>query len=165
MVVEINFPKNILLNGKESVSFFKDSFQVDVNKKNTNVVYVYHSIFAYLPASVQTLLKVRNSIVRYLGFSVGNTEMSLSIEDIKEGKIAGFLTIEHVSEVELVCASYEKNMDMWLSVSKISNDKYAISTLVNLKSKKGKIYMVVIKPFHKMIAKYCINQALKSGRI
>ncbi len=110
-------------------------------------------------------MKIRNSIVKHLGFSVSNTEMSLPIEDIKEGKTAGFLTIEHVSSVELVCASYEKNMDMWLSVSKISNDQYAVSTLVNLKTKTGKVYMLVIKPFHKLIAKYCINQALKSGRI
>jgi len=91
--------------------------------------------------------------------------MSLAYEDIREGQEAGFLIIDKVSELELVCVAYEKNMDMWLSVLKVSDDQFAISTLVNLKTKVGKVYMIFIKPFHKIVAKYCIKQALKSGRI
>ena len=165
MISEIDFPKKTHLNGKESSSFYRDSFKVKVTKGELEPKHVYHGIFAYLPKPVQWLLKLRNSIMKWFGFSASNTEMSLSLEEIEAGKKAGFLTIELVSDSEIVCGAYEKNMDMWLSVLRISDGEFAISTLVNLKTRSGKVYMAFIKPFHKFIAKYSIKQALKAGRI
>lgn len=54
-------------------------------------------------------------------------------------------------------------MDMWLSVMRLSDNEFALSTLVNLKTRSGKIYMAFVKPFHKFVAKYCLRQALKRG--
>jgi hypothetical protein len=165
LVTEIEFPVNTKINGKEHNDFYRDSFKVQVNIANLGAKNVYHSIFGFLPKPVQLALKMRNSIVKHLGFTVSNTEMSLPLEEIEAGKQAGFLIIEFVSDTEVICAAYEVNMDMWLSVLKISEQEFAISTLVNLKTKTGKVYMAFIKPLHKLIAKYCIKQALKAGRI
>ena len=165
MVFEICFPAQTQLNGKESGSFYRDAFVVTVNQSDLPAKYVYHSIFAYLPDSVQRLMKIRNAIVKYLGFSASNSTMALAYEDICVGNKAGFLTIENLSDTELVCAAYEKNMDMWISVLKVKDDQFVISTLVNLKTKTGKVYMACIVPFHKLIAKHCIKQALKAGRL
>jgi|TARA_B110000908_G_C10251331_1_gene452242 hypothetical protein len=165
MVSEIKFPKQTKINGKELKSYYRDSFKVQVNKTNLEAKNVYHSIFGFLPKPVQLALSFRNCVVRYLGFAASNTRMSLPLEDIKAGNKAGFLIIESVEPVEMVCSSYEPNMDMWLSVLRLSEQEFAVSTLVNLKTKKGKAYMAFIKPFHKLVAKYCIKQALRSGRI
>jgi hypothetical protein len=165
LVFEIEFPKETRINGKEIADFYRDSFQVNTNVANLASKNVYHSIFGFLPKPVQLALKLRNSIVKCFGFSASNTEMSLPLEDIEQGKKAVFLIIELVTESEVICGAYEKNMDMWLSVLKVSDNEFAISTLVNLKTRTGKLYMAFIKPFHKIIAKYCINQALKAGRI
>lgn len=54
---------------------------------------------------------------------------------------------------------------MWISVLKLSEQKFAVSTLVKLKTKTGKVYMTFIKPFHKLVAKYCIKQTLSASRI
>lgn len=165
MISEIDFPNKSTLNGKESESHYQDSFKVMVNVNNLDAKEVYHRIFAYLPNSVQLAMKIRNAIVKLFGFSASNTEMSLALDDIKEGNKAGFLTIEKVTQTELVCGAYEKNMDMWISVLKLAEQEFAVSTLVNLKTKSGKLYMAFIKPFHKVVAKHCIKQALKAGRI
>jgi len=165
LVYEIEFPAEAEINGKESQSYFRDSFKFRTNKTNLGAKNVYHSIFGFLPAPVQWALKIRNAIVKCFGFSASNTEMSLPLEDIVAGKKAGFLTIDAVSETEVICSAYEPNMDMWLSILKLSEHEFAVSTLVNLKTTSGKCYMNLIKPFHKLVAKYCIKQALKSGRI
>jgi hypothetical protein len=165
LVYEIKFPPEATINGKELDSYFRDSFKVTTNKADLDAKTVYHSIFGFLPALVQWALKLRNTIMKCFGFSASNTEMSLPLEDIMAGKKAGFLTIELVSETEVVCSSYEPNMDMWLSVLKLSEQEFAVSTLVNLKTTSGKCYMTLVKPFHKFVAKYCIRQALKKGRI
>ncbi len=165
LVSEIEFPDETKINGKEINSYYRDSFKVKVNKTELEAKNVYHSIFGFLPTSIQWALKCRNSIVKFLGFSVSNTQMCLPLEEIIAGKKAGFLTIESVSKSEVICGAYEKNMDMWLSVLKVSEQEFAISTLVNLKTKSGEVYMAFIKPFHKLVAKFCIKQALKAGRI
>jgi frataxin-like iron-binding protein CyaY len=165
LVYEIEFPAETAINGKESNAYFRDSFKLTTNKVNLDAKNVYHSIFGFLPTPVQWALKIRNTIVKCFGFSASNTKMSLPLEDIVAGKKAGFLTIEAVSETEVICSAYEPNMDMWLSVLKLSEKEFAVSTLVNLKTTSGKCYMTLVKPFHKFVAKYCIKQALKTGRI
>lgn len=165
MVSEIEFPVETKINGKELNSYYRDSFKIRVNKTDLEAKNVYHSIFGFLPKPVQLALSFRNSIVKHFGFSASNTEMSLPLEDIEAGKKAGFLIIESVESSEVICGAYEPNMDMWLSVLKLSEQEFAVSTLVNLKTKTGKVYMAFIKPFHKLVAKYCIKQALKAGRI
>jgi len=165
VVKEIPFPTQSLVEGKESSRFYRDSFKFSSSKTNLDAKRVYHAIFAYLPNSVQRALKVRNAIVKPFGFSASNTEMSLPLEEIKSGKKAGFLTIEQVTDEEVVCGAYENNMDMWLSVMKVAEGEYAVSTLVNLKTTTGRLYMALIKPFHKLVAKYCIKQAIKAGRL
>lgn len=165
MVSEMEFPVETGINGKELNSYYRDSFKVQVNKTELDAKNVYHSIFGFLPKPVQLALSFRNSVVKYFGFSASNTEMSLPLENIEAGNKAGFLIIESVEPAEVICGAYEPNMDMWLSVLKLSEQEFSVSTLVNLKTKTGKLYMAFIKPFHKLVAKYCIQQALKSGRL
>ncbi|WP_347332906.1 DUF2867 domain-containing protein [Marinimicrobium locisalis] len=165
MITEIDFPTETALYGRELGAFYRDSFRVRVRKEALGARQVYHSIFAHLPISVQLALKARNSVVKLVGFSASNTSMSIGLEEIQAGQNAGFLTIEAASDVEVVCTAYEKNMDMWLSVLKLSDQEFAISTLVNMKTGAGKVYMAFIKPFHKLVAQHSINQALKAGRI
>ncbi|WP_049722831.1 DUF2867 domain-containing protein [Gilvimarinus polysaccharolyticus] len=165
MISEMEFPLETKINGKEVNSYYRDSFKVRVNKTNLEAKNVYHSIFGFLPKPVRLALSLRNSIVKHFGFSASNTEMSLPLDDIQAGNKAGFLVIESVETTEVICGAYEPNMDMWLSVLKLSEQEFSVSTLVNLKTKTGKVYMAFIKPFHKLVAKYCIKQALKAGRI
>ncbi|MCG7497451.1 DUF2867 domain-containing protein [Vibrio sp. Of7-15] len=165
MVEQIEFPSNTRINGKEVGSFYRDSFSCKATKKDLNAAYVYHAIFAYLPKPVQIALKIRNTIVKWFGFSVADVKMALPLENIEVGKQAGFLTFETVSDSEVITVASEKNMDIWLSVMKLSEHEYAVSTLVNLKTGSGRFYMALIKPFHKLIAKYCITQAINEKRI
>ncbi len=165
MVREIEFPINTHINGYESESFYRDAFTVKVTQNHLEAKHVYHCIFGYLPKPVRTALAIRNSIVKLFGFSASNTEMSLPLDAIQVEKKAGFLNYEIVEPNEVVCGAYDKHMDMWLAVIKNSDHEFVIATLVNLKTKTGSIYMTLIKPFHKLIAKYCIRKAVKSGRL
>jgi len=165
MVKERDFPSGTLINGKEDALFYRDSFVFQASKDELGAVEAYHGIFGHLPKFVQLAMKLRNAVVKWFGFSAGATEMTLPIQDIEVGKRAGFLVFEAVSDQEVVTAAYEKNMDMWLSVMKLEQQEFAVSTLVNLKTRSGRFYMAFIKPFHKLVAKYCIANALRQGRL
>ncbi|OLQ93006.1 hypothetical protein BIY22_00500 [Vibrio panuliri] len=165
MVKQVPFPQSCSLNGRQSEHYYRDTFVCQVTLKELNAIKVYHSIFAYLPVPIQITLKIRNSVVKHIGFSSAGTELALELEDIEEGKQAGFLVYEKVTSEEIIASASEENMDMWIAVQRTAPNEYAISTLVNLKTKMGRAYMALIKPFHKIVARYCIQHALKTGRI
>lgn len=54
---------------------------------------------------------------------------------------------------------------IWISVLKISESEYTVSTLVNMKTIASRVYLYIIKPFHKVLAKYAIKHAIKQKRI
>ncbi len=165
MITEINFPPETQIFGKESGSFYRDSFNVRVTRNDLSAIEVYHAIFGFLPKPVQFALSIRDTVMQWFGFSASNTEKALPLANIKSGAKAGFLLIEAAHESEVVCSASERNMDMWLSVLKLSEREFAISTLVNMKTTSGKVYMFCIKPLHKLVAKYSIKHAFKEGRL
>lgn len=166
LVKEIDFPVESLLYGKEAEFFYRDSYKLISHKKvGFDAKHIFHGIFGHLPKTAQWLMALRNSIMKWFGFSVGDFEPNLLLENIKEGENAGFLFIESVTSIEVVSASYEKNMDIWISVLKISESEYTVSTLVNMKTIASRVYLYTIKPFHKVLAKYAIKHAIKHKRI
>lgn len=87
------------------------------------------------------------------------------LDDIKVGNNMEFLIVEAACDSEGICASYENNMDIWISVLKLSENEFSVSSLVNLKNKTARIHMAISKPFHKMISKYSIQQAINNWRL
>jgi len=160
MVTECPFPTNTQLVGKESECYFRDAYQFRCTKTKLKPKQVYHAIFATLPIPVQFAMKLRNTIMSLFGFTASNEQMCVPLEQLIEGKQAGFLTVEMISDQEMICAAYEKNMDMWISVTKVNEMEFRVSTLVNMKTNSGKIYLFVIKPFHRFVAKYAIKMAI-----
>lgn len=165
MVQEIDFPSNTLLNGKESQYFFRDSYQLSSSTPHYQAKHIYHGIFGFLPKPAIWMMKLRNAFMKWFGYSTGNFDLNLSLENIQEGAEAGFLTIESVTDHEVVSAAYDKSMDIWISVFKLSDSEYAISTLVNLKTRGSRVYLSIIKPFHKLLVRYAIKHAIKRNRV
>lgn len=165
MVSEVNFPPQTVLHGKEDESYYRDSFLVNTSRRNLAAKYVYHSIFAYLPNFIYRLYKFRNNIAKRFNFSDVSFPVYFRYNDIYQGRKIGLLTFDKISEGELVVVAYEKNMDVWVSVLKVTDTRFIISTLVNFKNKKGRLYMRCLQPFHQLLTKFCIKQALKGGRL
>jgi len=165
LIQEIEFPRGTSLYGKESEFYYRDSYKLNSKKLNYDAKHIYYGIFGVLPKPAQWMMAFRNAIMKWFGFSVGNFDTNLLLENIEEGKKAGFLTIESVTNREVVSGSYEKHMDIWISVLKLSDSEFAVSTLVNMKTNASRVYLKIIKPFHKVLAKYAIRHAINNKRI
>ena len=165
MVSEVNFPSQTLLNGMENESYYRDSFLVNTSRRNLAAKYVYHSVFGYFPNFIYRLYKFRNNIANRFNFTEISFPVYFNYNDIYQGRKIGPLIFDKISESELVVVAYEKNMDVWVSVLKITDTRYVISTLTNFKNKKGRLYMRCIQPLHQILTKFCIKQALKGGRL
>lgn len=165
MVSEVNFPTNTFLNGKESDSYYRDAFAVKSRRTNLGAKYVYHSVFAFLPNFIQSIIRILSRIVKIFGFSGFGCPVFFEYNAIYKGRKIGPLTFDKINGKELVVVADEKHMDIWVSVLKVTETKFIISTLINFKTKRGRIYMKIMKPFHQFLTKFSIKQAMKSRRI
>jgi hypothetical protein len=165
MVLEVNFPPQTQLNGKEEESYYRDAFLVNSKRGNLAAKYVYHSVFAHFPNFIVSLYKLRNRFAKRLRFSERSYPTYFSYNDIYQGRKIGPVTFDQISVSELIVVAYEKNMDIWVSVLKVADRRFVISTLINFKTQRGRLYMRCIKPLHQMVTKFCIKQAVKAGRL
>lgn len=144
---------------------FRDALTAPLSLKRQTAAEIQHNIFSTMPLWVGALMTLRNNIVRVFGFNTAEAMAALEGSAIKAvGDKAGFLTVMHLSATEVICHSEDKHMHFFISVLK-SKDSVTVSTMVNLKTRIGRVYMAIIKPFHWLIARVVINNAVKTGRI
>lgn len=148
----------------EQVPFFRDALVSPISKPDLCAQQIQHAIFGYMPKWVHTLMKIRNSVVSKLGFKVGVDSMSSNNKDLQAGDKVGFMKIKSITPTEVICFAEDKHMDFYISVSK-NNTQATISTLVNQKTLIGRLYVNAIIPFHYVIARAVIANALKAKRI
>jgi hypothetical protein len=157
-------PQSDNLAKKTKGPYFRDALAVKLTKKELSPSQLQHAIFAYMPNWVSTLMRLRNRIVKLFGFKVGADNLKPTSDELDIGDKAGFLTITEKSENEIISYSEDKHMTFYISVLKTS-DEVIVSTLVNQKTLIGRIYVNCILPFHYIIARTVINNAIKANRI
>lgn len=157
-------PQHDDLDSKAVEPYFRDALQTKVERTELTPSQLQQAIFNYLPSWVNTLMAIRNRIVKVFGFNVDKAGMSSSKDELEVGDQAGFLTVIAKSEDEIISIADDKHMTFYLSVKKQS-DSVVVSSLVNQKTLIGRLYVNAILPFHYIIARTVINNAVKAKRI
>jgi len=157
-------PHNDNLEKKATGSYFRDALAVKIQKTELSPSQLQYAIFAYMPKWISTLMRIRNRIVSLFGFEVGADNLKPTSDELEIGDKAGFLTITEKSANEIISYAEDKHMVFYISVLKKS-DEVVISTLVNQKTLIGRVYVNSILPFHYIIARTVINNAIKANRI
>jgi hypothetical protein len=65
----------------------------------------------------------------------------------------------------LVTGEDDSHLDFRIALSRTKDNRLRVTTVVQTKNTLGRVYMFVIKPFHKLIARTMIANALKAGRL
>jgi hypothetical protein len=160
-----DIPKESVCFSKQMHPYFSDSYEFSSDKEQS-IKEFYFGIFNYIPKWVNCMMKIRNAIAKPLGFSSHpDITMSPPMSDFTVGSEAGFLTIKYLNEREVVSWAQDEHMDLYISVMMLRKGTYRVSSLVNLKSRRAILYMKIIQPFHQIIAKLTIKNAIKRARI
>ena len=157
-------PVGDALSARAQAPYFRDALQASMSKPDLSPSQLQYAIFTYMPGWVHGLMKVRNKLVKAFGFEVGQASMAPKSDELQIGEQAGFLTVIDKSQDEIISYADDKHMTFYLSVKK-QDDSVIVSTLVNKKTWIGRLYVNGILPFHYVIARVVINNALKAGRI
>lgn len=121
-------------------------------------------IFNTTPSWVKFLFKIRNSITRFFGL---NTSMPKDYnEEFKVGGYVKFFKIYDIAPSEVILGANESHLNFRAIISNQQTPLYNIkvTTLVEYNNTKGKIYMKLIKPFHRLVVKRMVSQAFQSPK-
>lgn len=138
---------------------YEDAFSFTTSGSNENIEDIYLKIFNTAPKWVEYALKFRNLLVSPFGLK---TEMKkMKIQTLKEGEKIGIFKIYKIYDDEVIAGEDDKHLDFRVSVHQNSESTITVCTIVHYNNSFGKLYMTLIRPFHKIVVKSMLKSALK----
>lgn len=132
-----------------------DSYSVRLDRADLDPMQVATALMGRAPRWVTALLGIRNRIVGLFGLK--SAELALSDQDM----IGGFPVVEHDHE-RVVLGFNDKHLDFRIIVSvepeAAAHQHVSLTTLVRRHNLFGRIYILVVTPFHKLIVKTFLNR-------
>ena len=138
---------------------FVDTFST-TNHIN-NIEEITNLVFNTTTKWVNSLFVLRNKIVGLFGLK---TEIPNDYnENYKVGGYVRFFKIYSISDTEVILGADDSHLNFRALINNDKSGSYNIkvTTLVEYNNLKGKIYMSIIKPFHRQIVKRMVKNAYR----
>lgn len=136
---------------------FADTFST-TNRTNA-IGEITNLIFNTTPKWVDSLFVLRNKIAGWFGLK---TDLPKDYnENFKVGGYINFFKIYSISDTEVILGADDSHLNFRALINNDQSESYNIKviTLVEYNNLKGKIYMKIIKPFHRQIVKRMVKNA------
>ncbi|WP_051609866.1 DUF2867 domain-containing protein [Terasakiella pusilla] len=149
---------------------FADCYEVAPVSKD-HLTDLYWNIFTHSPAWITNLMALRNRIARRFGLKAAAPDEGNSTapcpapNDVQVGQRLGMFQVMKMADNLLVTGEDDSHLDFRIALSRTKDNRLRVTTVVQTKNTLGRVYMFVIKPFHKLIARTMITNALKAGRL
>ena len=173
-VLEVAVPDGSKVRQAVGAVHFCDAYAAPVSHRGVTVSEAYKAVFAYSPQWVRALMKVRGWIVAPFGLLHPTQEMKRTVEEgfpqagYEVGKRAGAFTIQSIAPDELIAGEDDKHLDFRVSVFKATKqgaETITVSTVVQINNAFGRWYLRLIKPFHRIIVRAMLQNAVDAGRL
>lgn len=134
---------------------YLDSYAVTLNSNSIAIETIGKAFFSASPVWVDKLLELRNRMVSFIGLKVpgaGTKEEVLRNFKCEVGESVALFHVLARTENEVILGEDDKHLDFRVSLFlDRQNCLLTVSTLVKIHNNLGRLYMFVIKPFHKII--------------
>lgn len=158
-------PKGSLVGSQFTSIDYIDSFRIELeDRSGLSIDYIFASFANCSPRWMMLLLKLRNFLVRPFGLKTGDEECSVSRASIVVGEKFGIMRICARNEEEIVFGETDKHLDFQASFRVVKGEKTNLlycTTVVRFNNVFGKMYFVVIKPFHRLIIRTSLQRLNK----
>jgi len=142
-----------------------DAYSIDLPPgTSTDPELLARFIFSHQPQWVSTLTAIRDAIVGGLGLKTAKQLTSLGAQS-KSGRL-GIFKIYDTSSTEVVLGEDDKHLDFRLSVlcsSPGGKHHLTLSTVVHCHNRLGRLYILVIAPFHRLVVQSSLRRAAQIG--
>ena len=145
---------------------FSDCYVVDIAATPKSALALYLEVARKTPAWVNRLMALRNRIVRLVGLKdLGAFDGALGgkqADDYKVGDRVGIFSNLYLSQDEVIMVDADKHLTVQVSACKLTDavqQRVALSTVVHIHNRLGRIYMLFVAPAHRIIAPAVLARA------
>lgn len=147
-------------------SYFHDAWSIEAGQPDLDPLGQFLRVAKATPKWIDGAMTLRNGIVSLLGIKNlgGLSEVSTSkrASEYKPGDRVGIFTLLSVSETEVLLGDSDKHLDVVVSVHRQQSTRAAqavvtVTTVVNVHNWLGRLYMVPVRPAHRVIVKAMVR--------
>jgi Protein of unknown function (DUF2867) len=157
---ETSAPLNSLITSQLCGADFHDSWAIESSAVELPALGHFIAAVARTPKWVDTCMAFRNKTVALLGLkNLGNlavTSDKLPSEYLPGDRVGIFTLFENTFD-EVLLGDKDKHLDVFLSVHRAllpesTKVMVTVTTVVHVKNTLGRLYMLPVKPMHRIIA-------------
>lgn len=151
-------------------AFLTDSHRVSL-RHDASVVDIFFAVFGHHPAWLKAILLVRHRVGAWFGLKAASAAQIMSptrAASYRVGESIGPWPIYFLGEGELVAGRDNKHLDFRLSVLKQDTRQPAyavVSTVCRAHNWFGRMYLLLVAPFHKWGVQRLLSRAVRAGRL
>lgn len=145
---------------------FHDCFEMPVAAGAPSALDFYLGVVRRTPAWVDTLMTARNRVVALVGLkdlgNLGTLDPAKTAHDYRVGDRIGIFKLLQLSDDEVILGDSDKHLDAKVSVCKhavAGQPRVAVSTVVHIHNRLGRLYMLFVAPVHKRIVPAMLARA------
>ena len=148
-----------------SGSYYSDSYSFCSSKPGRVALQIWIDHASKIPSWVNFLMAGRNKIVSVFGLNnighLGDLDANKLLSEYQVGDRVGIFTLLFLSDNEIILGDSDKHLDVNVSVHTEVGKPHevSISTVVHVHNFLGKLYMLFVKPMHKLIVPSSIKRA------
>ncbi len=167
-VMGVSLPQESGIAGAYASTDLADAYSIELPPgASTNPELLARFIFSQQPSWINALMAIRDALVG--GFGLKTARQLTSAGPGRETGRVGIFKIYDASSSEVILGEDDKHLDFRLSVL-CSNQSTAagkrhltLSTVVHCHNRLGRLYILVIAPFHRLVVKSTLRRAARIG--
>ncbi len=172
-IIKTKLPNNSILNSRLNQYDYVDSFQgtfID-NVNKFKFIDIGKAFFLSTPNWVGKLFMLRNKIVSVFGLKTSEklTDSQKQLDDFKyePGERLGIFKVFNKTDNEMVLGEDDKHLNFRISLflnqsfTDESRKDLTISSTVEFNNWFGRLYFLLVKPFHKLIVPAMLEAAIR----
>jgi Protein of unknown function (DUF2867) len=173
-VREVPIPASSSIQSTLQQVHFRDAFEAVMSRPRIDAQGVYAAVFGDRPTWITLLLQMRGVFANLVGLKhpeiteVGAIEPGEGRRPYAVGDRVGLFPVQAITAKELILGMDDKHLNFRVSVLRTKQngtEKVTVSTVVQLNNSLGRMYLFAIKPFHKLIVRTILQNAVSAGRI
>ncbi|MFZ2853595.1 MAG: DUF2867 domain-containing protein [Rhodocyclaceae bacterium] len=145
---------------------FHDAYEIVFPHRGRSALDIYLTVAARMPAWVDFLMAARNRAVSLLGLKnlghLGDLDLARDVSAYRVGDRIGIFSLLSISDDEVVLGDSDRHLDVKVSFCKLASDNresIVATTVVHIHNRLGRVYMLLVKPFHRLIVPASLRQA------
>ncbi len=159
MVKFVKLPAHSQLQSFIQKGDFCDCAFASVTKAQMTAPQASNIALSQLPSWVTNLMALRNRIVSIFGLKTEQMPEDIDAE-VDASNTNSLFQTHYLTEDEIIVGSNDKHLDFRISVLRDSGGYY-VSTWVHTHNIFGKMYLLFVMPFHKIIVKNSASRIQK----